>query len=179
MNMRKNKQQKRQAKDGRSLEQVAALPYRLSGAGELQVLLLSSRETHRAVIPKGWPMKNHKDWKSAQIEAWQEAGIVGDVSRKRLGQYRYWKRLESHFALVKVSVYPLAVRRQLEDFPERGDRLHVWMTPDDAAVMLDETDLGALILNFARSAEWQKSAHAHFPAAAVAPSPAPTLSSTR
>lgn len=173
--MTKSKQQKRQARDGRSLQQVAALPYRLSAEGQLQILVLSSRETQRAVIPKGWPMKNHKDWKSAQIEAWQEAGIVGEVSRKKLGQYRYWKRLDAHFALVKVSVFPLAVRRQLDDFPERGDRLYVWMSPEDAALMIDETDLGALILSFAQSAEWRKSAHAHFPAAAPAPSTAPTL----
>ncbi|WGD32104.1 NUDIX hydrolase [Ancylobacter sp. WKF20] len=173
--MAKSKQHNRQAKDGRVLQQVAALPYRLSSDGRLQILVLTSRETRRAVIPKGWPMKNHKDWKSAQIEAWQEAGIVGDVSRKKLGQYRYWKRLESHFALVKVSVFPLAVRRQLDDFPERGDRLHVWMSPEDAALLIDETDLGTLITAFAASAEWRKSARTHFPEVAAAPSLAPAL----
>ncbi|MBS9478422.1 NUDIX hydrolase [Ancylobacter radicis] len=154
--MANTKQHKRPAKDGRLLQQVAALPYRVSPEGQLQILVVTSRETRRAVIPKGWPMKNHKDWKSAQIEAWQEAGIVGEVSRKKLGQYRYWKRLESNFALVKVSVYPLAVHRQMEDFPERGDRLHVWMAPEDAALIIDETDLGALISAFAQSGEWRK-----------------------
>ncbi|MCS0504426.1 NUDIX hydrolase [Ancylobacter sp. GSK1Z-4-2] len=122
----------------------------------MQILLVSSRETHRAVIPKGWPMRNRKDWKSAQIEARQEAGIVGDISRKRIGQYLYWKRLDTHFALVKVSVFPLAVRRQLGDWPERHERERRWMTPEDAALLVDETDLGALITEFAQSQTWRK-----------------------
>lgn len=172
------KQRKRAASDGRPLEQVAALPYRLSADGELQILLTTSRDTHRAVIPKGWPIKNHKDWKSAQIEAWQEAGIVGDVSRKKLGQYRYWKRFESHFALVKVTVYPLAVRRQQDDFPERGERLLIWTNPEDAALLVDETDLGDLIASFAREEEWRKSIRSHFPTAGHTPSPSPVLASS-
>nr|WP_258733568.1 NUDIX hydrolase [Ancylobacter mangrovi] len=101
-------------------------------------------------------MRNRKDWKSAQIEARQEAGIVGDISRKRIGQYLYWKRLDTHFALVKVSVFPLAVRRQLGDWPERHERERRWMTPEDAALLVDETDLGALITEFAQSQTWRK-----------------------
>ncbi|WP_246659542.1 NUDIX hydrolase [Ancylobacter moscoviensis] len=112
---------------------------------------MTSRETHRVVIPKGWPMKNRKDWKSAQIEARQEAGVIGDIGRKRIGQYRYWKRLETHFALVKVSVYPLAVRRQLSDWPERHERAQMWINAEDAALLVDEPELGALIVEFAQS----------------------------
>jgi len=151
--MTKTKQKIRLAAAGRVLEQVAALPYRWSPTGALEILVMSSRQTHRVIIPKGWPMKNRKDWKSAQIEARQEVGVVGEVSRKRVGQYRYWKRLEAHFVLCKVSVFPLAVKRQLDDWPERHERIHTWLAPDDAAVLVDETDLAALILKFA---SWQQ-----------------------
>lgn len=154
--MGKAKQRKRQAADGRPLEQVAALPYRLAPDGSLEILVLSSRETHRAVIPKGWPMKNRKDWKSAQIEARQEAGVIGEISRKRLGQYLYWKRFDTHFSLVKVSVYPFAAKRQLDDWPERHERVQTWLSPEDAALLIDETELGALIIEFTQSASWQK-----------------------
>ncbi len=153
--MGKAKQRKRLA-DGRPLEQVAALPYRLAPDGSLQILVLSSRETRRAVIPKGWPMKNRKDWKSAQIEARQEAGVIGEISRKRLGQYLYWKRFDTHFSLVKVSVYPFAAKRQLSDWPERHERVQTWLSPEDAALLIDETELGALIVEFAHSGIWQK-----------------------
>lgn len=154
--MTKTKQIRRRLSDGRPLGQVAALPFRINSEGKLQILLVSSRETHRAVIPKGWPMKNRKDWKSAEIEARQEAGVVGEISRKRIGQYLYWKRFETHFALVKVSVYPLAVRRQLADWPERHEREQSWMTPQDAALLVDETDLGTLITDFMASNAWRK-----------------------
>jgi len=148
--MTKAKQKIKLATAGRVLEQVAALPYRWSEAG-LEILVMSSRQTHRVIIPKGWPMKNRKDWKSAQIEAREEVGVVGEVSRKRIGQYRYWKRLEAHFVLCKVSVFSLAVKRQLDDWPERNERAHKWLTPEDAALLVDETDLGKLIIEFAKA----------------------------
>ncbi|QFR33033.1 NUDIX hydrolase [Ancylobacter sp. TS-1] len=149
--MAKSKQKLRQAANGRPIEQVAALPFRLGEDGDIQILIMTSRETQRAVIPKGWPMKNRKDWKSAEIEARQEAGVVGDVGRKRIGEYHYWKRLETHFALARVAVYPLAVRRQLDDWPERHERAQIWVTAEEAALLLDEPDLGALVLEFAQS----------------------------
>lgn len=148
--MEKMTQRKRRAAQGYSLSQVAALAYRWSQDGRLEVLVLSSRETQRAVIPKGWPIKGHKDWKSAEIEARQEAGIVGIIGRKSIGQYRYWKRVDRQFLMVRVTVYPLHVSRQLDDWPERNERTLMWLAPEDAALLVDETDLGTLILEFTR-----------------------------
>ncbi|GLK72698.1 NUDIX hydrolase [Ancylobacter dichloromethanicus] len=149
--MTKPNRNKRRVTDGRPLGQVAALPFRLNADGAVEVLVMTSRETQRVIIPKGWPIRNRKDWKSAEIEARQEAGVVGDMGRKRLGQYLYWKRLETHFALVKVGVYPLAVRRQLADWPERHERAQIWLSAEDAALLVDEPELGAIILDYAQS----------------------------
>lgn len=154
--MDKVKQRKKRVANGQPLQQVAALAYRCGADGRLEILVLSSRETHRAIIPKGWPIKGRKDWKAAQIEALQEAGVVGDIARKRLGQYKYWKRLENHFALVKVTVYALAVRRQLDDWPERHEREQAWLPAADAALLLDEPELSALISTFAASDAWKR-----------------------
>lgn len=139
----------RKRSDGRPLQQYAALPYICNPDGTLEVLVMSSRETRRAVIPKGWPMKNRKSWKAAEIEARQEAGVLGVVGRRRLGQYRYWKRLERSFALVKVSVFPLRVTRHLTDWREKHERVLFWMNPEDAATLVDEPELGELIRDFA------------------------------
>ena len=54
--------------------QVAALPVRIDDDGNSQVLLLTSRETKRWVIPKGWPMKGRKPYEAAVQEALEEAG---------------------------------------------------------------------------------------------------------
>ncbi len=139
----------RKLSNGRPLRQVAALPYRRDENGRIEILILSSRETRRAVIPKGWPMKGLKDWKAAEVEARQEAGVIGTVGRKKCGEFVYWKRLDAVFALVRVTVYPLLVRRQLADWPERHERVQKWLAPDDAARLVDEPDLAGVILDVA------------------------------
>lgn len=149
--MAKSSVKKKRPLDGRPLQQYAALPYVRNEDGAIEVLVMTSRDTRRAVIPKGWPMRDRKSWKTAEIEARQEAGLIGEVGHRALGQYRYWKRLDASFALVKVSVYPLCVKRQLTDWPEKHQRVQSWVSPEDAATLVDETELGELILAFAQS----------------------------
>ena len=54
--------------------QVAALPVRRNPDGSLSVLLVTSRQTRRWVIPKGWPWPKHEDHVAAAEEAREEAG---------------------------------------------------------------------------------------------------------
>ncbi|MCK0207140.1 NUDIX hydrolase [Starkeya koreensis] len=150
-----SKKKAKAADSGRPGAQVAALPFRVAG-GQLEILVLTSRQTRRAVVPKGWPMKNRKPWKAAQIEARQEAGLVGKISRKPIGKYRYWKRLRRTFQLIEVAVFPLAATRQLDDWPERNERAHLWLSAPDAALLVDEPELASLILGFAASDHWRK-----------------------
>ena len=62
-------------------------------ARSLEVLIITSRETGRFIISKGWPMKGHADHDAAATEAREEAGLIGKVRRKPIGKYTYWKRL--------------------------------------------------------------------------------------
>ena len=64
-------------------KQAAALPVRVDDEGRVHVLLITSRETQRFIIPKGWPMKGRKDHQAAAIEAQQEAGIIGRIQKNR------------------------------------------------------------------------------------------------
>ena len=81
-------------KSGGKRRQVAALPWR--GEGEaLRILLVSSRETRRWVIPKGWPMKDKADFAAAAQEAYEEAGLDGVIAEQPVGEYEYLKRLKS------------------------------------------------------------------------------------
>ncbi|MCW6506888.1 NUDIX hydrolase [Lichenifustis flavocetrariae] len=127
------------------LKQVAALPLMVDGLGGVRVMLITSRETKQWVIPKGWPMKGLKDWEAAAIEARQEAGLVGKVKRKPLGSYSYFKRFPDRFELVQVTVYPLWVQRELDDWAERCERQSFWLAPRIAADLVQETDLAELI----------------------------------
>ncbi len=133
------------------MQQVAALPFRKSDDGGMEVLMLTSRQTQRFIIPKGWPLADKKAWKAAQQEAKEEAGLIGKVKHKPLGRYRYWKRFGDHFGLVEVDVYPLKVREQLHDWPERSERVYKWMPANDAALLVDEPQLVSLLREFARN----------------------------
>ena len=131
--------------DTESLPQVGALPLRHAEDGSLRIALLTSRETKRWVIPKGWPMRGVKDHKAAGREAKQEAGLVGRVDKAPLGSYVYWKRRPGRVDLCRVAVYRMTVDRQLKSFREQGQRQLRWFTLDEAAGLVDEPELGALI----------------------------------
>jgi hypothetical protein len=52
------------------------------------------------------------------------------------------------FVLCGVDVFPLEVREQLDDWPERDERQRVWVTADEAALIVDEPGLAALLKAF-------------------------------
>jgi 8-oxo-dGTP pyrophosphatase MutT (NUDIX family) len=129
--------------------QYAALPYRFGA--QLEILLVTSRETQRWVIPKGWPMKNKQPYAAAAQEALEEAGVVGKIAKTAFGAYRYVKRLRNGAPLVcTVDVYPLRVLRQRKRWPEQQQRTAHWHTVAEAAAAVDEPELQALIERFGR-----------------------------
>ena len=76
--MKRMKKPANKKKARKKKRQVAALPFRISG-NQREVLLITSRETRRWVIPKGWPMKGKKDWEAAATEAFEEAGALDQL----------------------------------------------------------------------------------------------------
>ena len=132
-------------KSGR--RQFAALPIRLDDAGSAEVMLITSRETRRWVIPKGWPMKGRTPGQAAMVEAFEEAGLEGDIAGKaKLGSYVYLKRQpDGESAEIKVDVFGMLVRRQLETWPEQAERDTRWFTAADAAMLVAEPRLAKLI----------------------------------
>jgi 8-oxo-dGTP pyrophosphatase MutT (NUDIX family) len=74
--------------------QYAALPYRRDGGSLMEVLLITSRDTGRWIIPKGWPLKGKAPHKAAAREAREEAGLVGKIHRRPIGSFSYEKRLK-------------------------------------------------------------------------------------
>jgi len=129
------------------LIQVAALPMRVDESGSIQVLLLTSRETRRWIIPKGWTMKGRKPWEAAAQEALEEAGVVGRAGKKPIGNYLYFKRREAHFDLCRVDVYPLAFAKQLKVWREKNQREARWFGLAEAATLVEEAGLVALLEN--------------------------------
>ncbi len=133
--------------------QYASLPYRLSADGALEIMLVTSRDTGRWVLPKGWPINGLPPYLSAAREAYEEAGLIGSNSEQAIGHYRYIKRSRRGDRDVMVSVYPMAVHTQLDDWPEKAMRKTRWFAPDAAADAVDEADLSVLLRTFVPRAQ--------------------------
>jgi 8-oxo-dGTP pyrophosphatase MutT (NUDIX family) len=131
--------------------QVAALPVQARG-GDLRVLLVTSRETRRWIIPKGWPEKGMKDRDAAAREALEEAGLTGKISRRPIGHYRYFKRTLDSFQACDVAVYRLDVEGERATWSEQGQRQRVWFSPQVAAQLVDEPELKQLLMDLAGDA---------------------------
>jgi 8-oxo-dGTP pyrophosphatase MutT (NUDIX family) len=128
--------------------QVAALPWRHGEAG-VEVMMITSRETRRWVIPKGGRMVGKTDPQAAAQEAYEEAGIQGEILDNVVGHFRYDKRLKSGAVQAcVVAVYPLEVLIQLGAWPEDQQRQRRWMSQAEAADSVHEPDLADLIRQF-------------------------------
>ncbi|THD35483.1 MAG: DUF47 family protein [Sphingomonas sp.] len=116
------------------------------------MLLITSRENKRWVIPKGNPSSGYEPHAAAAIEADEEAGVRGLVCPTPLGSYRYRKRQRNGASLmVDVDVFPLAVNRELDHWKEQSQRERRWVSLNDAADMVEEPDLADLIRSFGPS----------------------------
>ena len=140
-------QRKRDRKAPR--RQFAALPV-MPGEAGLMVMLVTSRDTGRWVLPKGWPKKRLSGSELAALEAFEEAGLVGEVGSQAIGFYRYPKRMpDGRTVECNVDVYPMSVAEELEDWPERAQRQRRWFAVTEAAALVNEADLTTLLLRLA------------------------------
>lgn len=127
--------------------QCAALCWREAG-GRVEILLITSRNTGRWVLPKGWLMKGSSPAESAAQEAWEEAGVEGRICSTPLGWYSYPKPEFGQDHAVDVVVFPLEVTALSEVYPERGQRDRIWVDPLAAADLVEETALDAILRLF-------------------------------
>lgn len=117
--------------------------------GTLEVLLVTSRDTGRWVIPKGWPMPDRTPEGAAAREAWEEAGVEGQVSDQCIGLFSYGKVIGPVVSVpCVVAVYPLRVTGLQDRFPERRMRRRKWFTLDKAARRVMEPELRAILATF-------------------------------
>ncbi|MFN6977287.1 MAG: NUDIX hydrolase [Gemmobacter sp.] len=129
-------------------EQVGALCWRIR-RGAIQVLLVTSRDTGRWVVPKGWPMPGRTPHAAAAREAWEEAGVEGAAMARCIGTYTYDKALDTgRVVCCAVSVFPVEVTALAKTWPEKHERRRRWMDLTAAARRVQEPELAALIAAF-------------------------------
>ena len=129
--------------------QSAVIPYRNKKG--LEILLVTSLGTGRWVLPKGHVEDEMTPRESAIKEAFEEAGINGEVSDKKVGDYVYHKDDRIDGTTYKVAVYAMRVTYELDIWPEDNRRKREWMSAEKAAHSVDEIELRQLILRFAET----------------------------
>lgn len=128
--------------------QVAALPWRRVD-DEIEIMLITSRDTGRWVLPKGWPEAREPLCSAAAREATEEAGLRGSISHIEAGRYFYAKGLASGEEVpCEVLVFPLQVDSVAERWKEKHARTRKWVSAADAPSMVNEPDLGQIIAYF-------------------------------
>ncbi|MCC7321576.1 MAG: NUDIX hydrolase [Rubellimicrobium sp.] len=128
--------------------QHAALCYRRIG-GDCEILLVTSRDTGRWVLPKGWPKKGEDGGASALREAGEEAGVTGRILPGPAGHYFYDKTMPSGPPLpCAVSLHVIEVAHLAYDFPEKAVRRRMWFSPFAAAAAVDEPGLKTILATF-------------------------------
>ena len=137
---------KRAPVPGYFFTQSAVIPYRIAD-GKPEIMLITSRKGTRWVLPKGVQEPGLSLRDSAGKEAFEEAGVRGEVDAEPIGHYEYAK----WGGTCKVAVFPMAVSECLPDGDwEESHRERQGLSPQEAKDRLDEPELGKLVGNLAK-----------------------------
>ncbi|HWK44936.1 MAG TPA: NUDIX hydrolase [Stellaceae bacterium] len=138
-------------RDPRIRLQSGALPYRIEKNGKIRILLVTTGPGKRWGIPKGTAEPYLTLSQNAEKEAFEEAGVTGEISPHSAGMYRANKRNGVIDGFVEVWVYLLKVDKVLDDWPEKARRRTKWVGPKEAAATLREPLLAKLCLDLKRA----------------------------
>ncbi|WP_018181776.1 NUDIX hydrolase [Kaistia granuli] len=135
---------------GDTYQQFGALPWRRDKKGDVRILLVTSRERGRWLCPKGWIVEGRTAAESAAQEAFEEAGVFGDIGALALGSYGYEKILRDQSSVdCRVTMYGLRVRGTLLQWRERGERKRRWCGLHEAIDLVSDGGLGDLLREIA------------------------------
>ena len=121
-------------------DQSAIIPYRIV-EGEIQVLLITTRNKGKWIVPKGGIEKHLDSHESAEQEALEEAGVEGRVSPVSIGCYRHGDADKDPI----VEVFLMRVERELDTWDEDEERTRRWVGLDEAYQHVDEDGLKSIL----------------------------------
>ena len=114
----------------------------------LEVLLITSLNSKRWILPKGWPEPELGPADNAAREAVEEAGVMGKISPDPIGYHYLKERKDGGGIPCSVEVFALEVTKQLDDWPEKSSRQLAWLPLDQAAARVVEPSLRQMIKDF-------------------------------
>ena len=124
--------------------QSGVLAYKMAPNGKVRILLVRTTRSKRWSIPKGKAKSELTLAENAAKEAFEEAGVKGEIAPLSAGMFRATKWTWYGDAIVEVWVYLLKVTEQLKHWPEQGKRETMWVSCKEAAQVLKEPLLVSL-----------------------------------
>ena len=105
------------ADSGRVFPQSAAIPY-IRTSSSLQIVLITNSSRTAWIYPKGLIEPGMTPTESAANEAYEEAGVLGQIEANPIDEYHD----EKWGGVCHVQVYALKVDEILSDWDEKGFR---------------------------------------------------------
>ncbi|WP_313617752.1 NUDIX hydrolase [Agrobacterium sp.] len=132
--------------DTDELQQVGVLPWRIGRDGERKILLITSRRRGQWITPRGLPMKGDAPFVAASRKAFEEAGIIGDISTVPVTTYRHTKILDDGSQVAcRVTVFGMNVCGTLTHWRQKEQRHRRWFSFDVAADKLFDIELAKFV----------------------------------
>ncbi len=110
-------------------------------------MIITARRSGRWVIPKGRVEPDLSPRKSAAKEAWEEAGILGRVKKKRIGTYEYQKWGGTYH----VEVFPMEIVEVKKKWPEMDSRRRKLVPPEKAIRKVKPRSLAKILKKYFRN----------------------------
>ena len=105
------------------------------------VCLVTTSSGKGWIIPKGHRESGDSSRKTARIEAWEEAGVVGPLHDEPVGTYVYERSGKTY----RVTVYVMQVTTIFDRWPEDKKRKRRWLPFHSACRHIDHPKLRKLI----------------------------------
>ena len=113
-------------KSNKVLHQSGVIPFVIRN-NKIRLLIITSTSGKKWIFPKGIVEKGMSKEESAMMEAFEEAGVMGEILDRNLGSYK----LEKYNTICKVDMYPMIVEKVLKEWPEIKMRKRKWIHPED------------------------------------------------
>ena len=129
---------------------VGVLPYRHGTLG-LDLMLIRRRDHPYWSIPKGHLMAGKGLCEAASIEAFEEAGIRGELSAAPIGSYLHVKSAKQamfYSEPVEVILFAMQVHETLPRWPEMRSREREWVAQQQAGQRVAPGKLVNVIAGF-------------------------------
>ncbi len=130
-------------------KQLGALPF-THVEGTVKFMLITSRTSKNWIIPKGWPKEEITDHDLTALEAYEEAGLGGQIEPKPIGHFNDIRKFANHDEVQhrRIIVYPLLVKYHHIDWPEKGQRKLAWLDTRQAVSLVTNSELASIISGF-------------------------------